>query len=118
MGLFSGRNRFFQFRSFPFFSLSEQPVSGKGSKTFLTVYDGEKNSRMMLPGHCNGFHGSIPLPVRTLIPEHISSRPEAVYVGETVASFFPLATELLLFFYANIIGSDVTAPPDGKGNKQ
>lgn len=47
----------FRFRFFPFFSLNGQPASGKGIRTFLTFYDGDKNSRAKLPGRCNDFPG-------------------------------------------------------------
>lgn len=108
-----------RFIFFPFFSLNERPVSGRGSKTFLTVWGEDKGPPVSGQGHCNGVHDSKPVLIPVLLADRISSRPESVcFDCSNVVSFFPLATELLLFFYANVVGCDVTASPYGKGNKQ
>lgn len=50
---------------------------------------------------------------------HNASRPEPVfYCGlEQVRSFFPLAGDLLLFFYSCVVGHDIAASPDDEGDK-
>lgn len=50
---------------------------------------------------------------------HNASRPEPVfYCGlERVRSFFPMAGDLLLFFYSCVVGHDIAASPDDEGDK-